>query len=468
MIAKIFNDRDINIINNNIEKIMKKADINKSIKINPTINYFKEVMNIMMEYVKEKKRIIYGGTAWNILINKKNNKDKLYDEYTKHDLDFYSHEPIKDLKEICDRLKNLNYEFIQGINAFHEESYKIYVNFDEYCNITYMPKYIYTKIDKIVVDNYYLIGNRIILIDLLRQYNDPINSYYRLNKVFKRGNLIMKYYPLKLNTNGKDLDKLYDEQKNIVNLVFDYMVKDNKNIVFIDRNVIDIYINPNNNLSLNNVKFNDYPIEVITDNLKKKTREIYDFLLLNNINLNKLKVEEYYKFFQFLDNKTVFKYNDYTILTIYGNNNYCIPYNLVNVHNNTRKIMIGTFNVCFLYLLINLIYNKINNNKYDSIELIMSKMIKSKEKFLNDNNYSILDNNIYQDFKIECFGNVDDTIYKYKYNMFSNNKLNYSRSKIPKYDPYDEKNYLFNPDDYYFNNTSGYINNNFNIDEYNE
>jgi hypothetical protein len=329
-----------------------------------------------------------------------------------------------------------------------------------------MPKYIYTKIDKIVVDNYYLIGNRIILIDLLRQYNDPINSYYRLNKVFKRGNLIMKYYPLKLNTNGKDLDKLYDEQRNISNLIFNYIIKDNTNIIFIDRNILDVYINPILNLSLINVKFNDYPIEIITDNLNKKTREIYDFLLLNNINMNKFKVEEYYKFFQFLDNKTVFKYNDYIILTIYGNNNYCIPYNLVNVHNNTRKIMIGTFNVCFLYLLINLIYNKINNNKYDSIELIMSKMIKSKEKFLNDNKLSILDNNIYQDFKIECFGNVDDNIYKFKYNMFSNNKSNYSRSKIPKYDPYDEKNYLFNPDDYYFNNTSGYINNNFNIDEY--
>ena len=29
MIAKIFNDRDINIINKNIDDIMKKAEINK-------------------------------------------------------------------------------------------------------------------------------------------------------------------------------------------------------------------------------------------------------------------------------------------------------------------------------------------------------------------------------------------------------------------------------------------------------
>ena len=462
MITKIIRDNDINIINNNIDNIMKKAEIKKALHIKPTIDYFKEVMQHIMDFVKEKKRIIYGGTAWDILINKKNNKEKIYDEYSKHDLDFYSPEPIKDLKEICDKLAILKYEYIQGTNAFHDESYKIFVNFDEYCNITYMPKYIYSKIDKIIVDDYYLIGNRIILIDLLRQFNDPINSLWRLNKVFKRGNMIMKYYPLKLNTNGKDLEKLYNEPKKITNLIFDYMIKDNKDYIFIDRNILEVYINPNKNGSLNNIKFNDYPIEVITDSLMKKTREIYDFLLLNNIDLNKLKVEEYYKFFQFLDKKTIFKYNDQIILTIYGNNDYCVPFNLINIHNNIRQVMIGTFNVCLLYLLINLIYKKINNESFNTIELIISKMVKSRDTFLNEKKLSILDNTLYQDFKMECFGKNDDNVYKYRLSV--HDKTNYSRSTIPRYDPYNNKN-LFNPEDYYFSNLSGYINNNFNIDD---
>jgi len=466
MIVKYFSDNDIKNIDNNIDNIMKKAEIKKYLNATPTIDYYKDVMKHVLDFVKDKKRIIYGGTAWDMLINKMNKKDKIYDEYTKHDLDFYSYEPIKDLKELCDKLHKLGYQYIQGKNAFHSESYKIYVNFDEYCNITYMPKYIFTKIDKMIVDNYYLIGNRVILIDLLRQYNDPINSLWRLNKTFKRGNKIMKYYPLKLNTNGKDLNKLYNKQRDIANLIFNYITTDYKNFIFVDRNAIEVYINSNKNLSSNNVKFNDYPIEVITNNLNKKTREIYDFLLLNNIELDKIKVEENYKFFQFLDRKIIFKYDEQIILTIYNDNQYCIPYNLINIHNNIKQIMIGTFNVCFLYLLINLLYTKINNEDYKTYELIMSKMIKARDKFLIDTKMSILDNNIYQDFKMDCFGTIQDGVYKYF--LKSNEKSNYSRSKIPNYDPSNEKNYLFNPDDYYFDNCSGYINNNFNIDDLND
>lgn len=461
MIVKLFRDSDLKTINDNLENIIKKSEIKKSLTVEPTIEEYKNIQYHVLKFIKEKKRIIYGGTAWDMLIKNKNKDDKFYDEYSRYDIDFYSNEPIKDLKELCDILATQNFKFIQGKNAFHEESYKINVNFKEYCNITYMPKYIFKKIDKIVVDGYYLIGNRVILIDLLRQFNDPINSFWRLNKMFKRGNLLLKYYPLKLNTNGKDFDKLFNKQKEIGDIIFDYICKDYKNYIFIDRNIMEIYLNPSNN----SVKYIDYKIEVITDNLDKRTKEIYDLLMINNLDLDKLKVEEYYKFFQFLDRKMVFKYDDIPILTIYGNNEYCVPYNLIKLTNSQYSIMIGTFNICVLYLLINLLYNKINNNKFDKIEFVLSKLFKTRNKFLDDNNLTILDSNIYQDFKIECFGKVDD--FTYKYILSLQDKSHYSRSRIPLYDPLIEKNYLFNHEDYYFNNCSGYINNNFDINNLN-
>jgi hypothetical protein len=458
MIVNFFRDDDIKKMNDNMEDIIKKSEIRKKELLEPTINEYNDIKTHILKFIKEKKRIIYGGTAWDLLIKDKNKDDGLYDEYSIADIDFYSYEPIRDMKELCDYLATQNFKFIQGKNAQHEESYKIFVNFREYCNITYMSKYIYMKIDKIIIDGYYIIGNRVILIDLLRQYNDPLNSFWRLKKMFDRGIKILKYYPLKLNNKNKDYMKLNDDELKITSSLFNYIINDD-NFIFIDRNILDIYINPNEK----EIKFNNYHIEVITDDLKKKTKEIYNMLNDIIIDNTKLIVEEFFQFFQFLDNKIVFKYNDKIILIIYGSNGYCIPFNSIKLYGKDKNIMIGTFNVCVLYLLIKLIYNKINDYKYDDIEYLLYKLFKSRDNYLYDKKTTILDNNIYQDFKIDCFGKTEENNRKFMLSF----KCNNSRSRIPNYDPNYDKNYSFNSDDYYFSNSSGNINNNFKIEDYN-
>ena len=460
MKVNFFRKNDIKIINKNIDNIMKQAKIKKNKILEPNIDEYKNVKIHVLNIIKEKKLIIKGGVAWDMLIKNKtkNEENYIYDDNDIYDIDVYSYEPIKDMKDICDYLATHKFKFIQGANAFHEETYKIYVNYREICNISYMPKYIFAKIDRLIIDGYHLIGNRIILIDLLRQFNDPLNSFFRLNKVYERGIKILKYYPLRLNTNGKDYEKLDNEQKKIGKLLFTYLCED-KEIIFIDRNILNIYINPNEK----EIIYDNYKIEIITDKLIEKTKEIYKFINEIIIDNTKLIIEEYNKFFEFLDNKIVFKYDDEIILIIYGNNEYCTPYNLIKEKKSQNNLMIGTFNVCILYLIINLIYNKINNEKYDKIEFVLSKMFNSRDKYLNNINKSIIDDNIFKDFKIECYGRTEDNIRKYLKSI----KFKNSRSKISLYDPNNEKSYVFNPDDYKFNNSSGNININFDINDYN-
>lgn len=458
MIVNLFEDNDIDIINKNMNDIMTNAEKYKNTYGIPNIKNYKQVKEYVLKYIKEKKRIIYGGEGWNILINSKNKKDSIYDEYSMNDIDFYSYEPIKDIFDICNLLSDKNFKYVQGANAFKEEAYKIYVNFTEIVNISYMPKYIYHKIDKYTIDGYNIIGNNIILIDLLRQFVDPINSLWRLDKNFKRGNILLKHFPLKLNNNGNEINKLNDNEKKLGLLLFNYLTSESNNNIFIDRNILEIYLNPTNDY----IEYNNYNIEIITDNLKQTTIDINNYIL-NNFNDNdNIKIEQYHKFFQFYDHKIIFKYNDNVILTIYGNNNICIPYNVVKLKNN-NKINIGTFNVCILYLLIKISYNKINKIYYKDIELLLYNLFKAKKLFLNKNKMTILDNSIYKDFKIDCIGQKTDN--KYIYLLKKNNPKKFIKSRINFYDPKTDKQ-IFKIDDYKFKNSSGNINTKFNIDNY--
>jgi hypothetical protein len=66
-------------MNENMEDIIKKSEIRKKQLLEPTINEYNDIKTHILKYIKEKKRIIYGGTAWDMLIKDKNKNDGLYD-----------------------------------------------------------------------------------------------------------------------------------------------------------------------------------------------------------------------------------------------------------------------------------------------------------------------------------------------------------------------------------------------------
>jgi hypothetical protein len=470
---ELFRNEDINNINDNMKTIIERATRKKINTVNPLINEFNEIQNIILENIKNKKRIIYGGTAWNLLVKNINKKDAIYSDIDMPDIDFYSNEPIKDMQELCDILASKGYEFVQGKNAQHDESYKIFVNFHEYCNITYMPSNIFFSIQHTFVDGFKLIHPKVVLIDLLRQYNDPVNSMWRMEKNFKRGNILLKYYPFEVSKKENVKEKLKDNNIDIIKDIFEYLVfNKSKKIIWIDYNVMDVYLNPSKNLTEQKVKFNGYDIEIISQDLYNDTKDIYyklQELWAKNNKLDKfseeITIKEYYPFFQFLDRKVEFYHKNTLLLTIYGNNDYCIPFNLIDVENTTKSIMVGTFNVCVLYLIIKnqLLYiNKDRETQY-IINYTLYKLIDTKNKFLTKNKLTIIDETIFQDFKADCFGITHNPLYSFMKSSLNGRK---DKSKIPKsriqiYDPSEQLSKdNFKADNYYFSNTSGNIINN--------
>ena len=130
---------DIDIITKNVDSLIDKARLKEIQLIEPSLKEFNEVKTIILDYIKKEKRIIYGGYAWNTLIKKVNPSDAFYKDTDYTDVEFYSNNPIGDMKKLCDILYNKGYKYIRGSSAQHEETYNIAVNFQMYCDISYMP-----------------------------------------------------------------------------------------------------------------------------------------------------------------------------------------------------------------------------------------------------------------------------------------------------------------------------------------
>ena len=96
----------LNLVDDNIDKfkdyypeMMKKVNKQKLDIIEPRISEVNSVYSLIKDFIISKKRKIYGGYALNLLIMQKNKSLAFYDESDTPDIDFYSPEPLKDLKE---------------------------------------------------------------------------------------------------------------------------------------------------------------------------------------------------------------------------------------------------------------------------------------------------------------------------------------------------------------------------------
>jgi hypothetical protein len=190
--SSLYRKQDIDVISDKIDEIVKFADIKKTQLITPTYQEYLIVSKLISNYIKENKRIVYGGIAINEMLKDKSPEDVIYKEYSKNDIEIYSFDPFTDVKNICDMLYKKKFLYIEGSEADHPGTFTIFVNFDKYCDITYIPKIIYHNLPFLEVNGYRLIHPSFMLVDTLRVYSDPLTSYFRLKKTFERANLLFK------------------------------------------------------------------------------------------------------------------------------------------------------------------------------------------------------------------------------------------------------------------------------------
>ncbi len=402
----MYRQNDIDIITHNIDKLEDGAREIYLKNNEPTIEEIDSVFKIIKDYIRNNDLIVYGGYAQNSLIKIKNPDDVFYKKIDLADIEFYSHEPLKNLIELRDILHKKEFKHIEGKEGMHPGTYKIFVNFQAYTDFTYMPKNIFNKCPTIKIEGMRMTAPHFMLIDAYRVYSDPMTSYFRLRKTFTRFTKLIEHYPFNENTvynkieYNVDLDeKQYDK---IIYFIRKKIIQKNKLIV-VGHHAFNRLMKK---AKMSTQYFIQEPFyQLISIDYKNDKNKIYKIL---QDNFKNIRYQEYHQFFQFFDKSVEFYYNKQLILRLFGDNERCIVYK----YSDKKKTYFGSLQLQILYILSNYNLGIIRENKFNQIVYLtmLTRLFKARDKYLETNNRNILDDTPFQEFTLECIGEPKDPI----------------------------------------------------------
>lgn len=396
-------------------KIMKNVKERQNELLVPSKNEKTEIYKIVMNFIREKKRKVYGGYALNMLIKQFYPDKAIYDDdLTDPDVDIYTPNPIHDLKELSNIIYNSGYKPVYAKEAQHKDTFKIFVNFSkECCDISFVPNRVYEKIRFIEIDGIRYVHPYFMRIDMYRIFTDPLISYeQRLMKAYERCNLmdsIPEYKLPKFDFSKKKLIvEIYSDNRiyNVMRDVYENYLVDQEIIftgLFTYNYYSQEYKKPNYikvpYFELYSVKYTD-DCHGILDYLSKYGEDI--------------TFDEYYPLFQFFGYSTCIMYKNTPIIYIYSNNSKCVPYveviaktNEMNRSKSLNKyIKIGSYDQNILYMLICLVKVRIdsNNNANDVIYRYLNDLEHYKNYFFDRTGNTIESDTIFKRFVVNCMG----------------------------------------------------------------
>ena len=402
----MYRQKEIDLILQNIDLIQDKA---KTIYLNtyePTLDETRNVMNDIKTFIQDKKRIIYGGYAQNELIRSKSENDVFYKEIDLADIEFYTPDPIGDMIDLCDLLYKKQYKYIQGKEGVHNETYKIFINFLNYCDISYMPQEIYDNIPTVTINGLLLTHPHFMLIDAYRVYTDPMTSYFRLKKTFVRFTKLINLYPFNENMIYNKLEYSdYNKNKTNIKNMLKYIKKNiliNSKLIVIGHHAFNYLIKKAKMPSTFKITKPFY--QVISTNYSHDVDKIHNLLKKKYTSIVK---KSFYPFSQFLDRSSEWYIDNILVFRVYSSYDKCSVYQKSN-----KNINYGTFQLVFLYTLIHYIRGIIKKNKFNETVYgtMLVRLLKARDTFLDTNNKTVLDNTPFEEFTLKCIGEPKDLL----------------------------------------------------------
>lgn len=408
--------------------LVRQAERSAIDNIEPRIDERLAVRKIIFDFIKEKNRKMYGGSAVNFLLKEKSPEDAIYDDYTQKDIEFYSPVPVVDVVDLCNILHSKGYKHIQGSSAKHEGTFNIYVNYMLYCDVSFATTSIYNGIKTITVDGIKCVDPHFIFIDHLRMYTSPLTAHNIWEKNFKRSYKLLKHYPLELFDPKINLPNGSDEMKKIW---------DNVKKVFLTREDIrectllggfdayNFYIKKASDISshseLSRIKgrsenvrnsFSKYEcntpfMELYSVNYQSTAIELFSYLKTIVPDKNALTFEENFPLFMFIGYSLTIKYQDRHLIKIYDADGSCVPY---------VKLKIGFKYVSYHYTLMTFLMHKFkahldkDKDLYRSYGAAVSNLINGRNQFLENNRLLIINDTIFSEFRINCIGSTIDVL----------------------------------------------------------
>lgn len=466
-----------------VDEIMNAADDISGKIIKPTMDDLWKIIFTVRDFVKEKKRKIYGGFALNKLIESVDPNDKFYmdDDIKSWDIDFYSPSPIEDAKEIANRLYAKGFKHIHAGEAQHDETYKIFAETNDCADITYVPRNIYHKMPFKEVNGLCLTGPHFMMIDYFRVLTDPLTSFFRLEKTFTRLCLMLKHYPLPRNASSieivppdRDLDiafrvihKFLTNRESTITVgmyAYDHLIRESK-INEKDKKVGRMRkYDTKQSKSGPNIDYIDINYyEIISTHYKSDAREL--ILALKDkfsVSPDRVTYRENYPFFQYLGYSVDILFDDDIICRMYHYASRCTPYFDVpalyfkngSYEEEKGKIRIGSFAVLMLYNLIDIMRARTNDdqNTKNLHYIMISHMIDMKNYFQKRTGKTIMDESLFGEFILRCIGSTNTA--KMEKAIRIEKKIKAGKKFTWGYNPANERD-RNNENRYSFKNSSG-------------
>ena len=452
---QLYTEKDLSVLEKTIDEILDKIEDKKLETVEPTRKERLEINDIILNFLKDNKRKIYGGYAQNKLIQVKNPNDAFYKKNDIPDIDFYSPDPLNDLTKLADILYAKDFKHVQAKEALHKETYSIFVNFTNVCDISYVPKNIYHRMPFIEIDNINYVHPSFIFIDLYKIFTDPLFSSFRWKKTFPRLYLLQKHYPFnKATAPLPDISypipsQEEDNHKLLINTVANFL-KNRETIIVIGNYVYNCLlqeskIKEDKTLGKKYRYLATQYFEFVSTDYRKDAQTLLENLKKNHPTLfPEINIVEYYPFWSYIGHRAIIFYKNNPIADIMHYNRRCIPIKKLSYKifkNNSVQdivsdsIQIGSFDYTLLNNFIFTFKARVekNNERYQFHNIMTSHLIEMRNYFFDKTGLNLLEDTLFQELIPDCIGDAMDPLRESM--LIREKKFKEGKKVIYKYDP---------------------------------
>lgn len=180
-------------IENYISTISKNTSITRK-------KYYEKAFLLVNEWLKENNILAFGGYTLNELLP---STKKIYSESEIYDIDCYSSNPINHAKILVKKMEKNGYFYNQISKGLNNNVYKVFIDFVNIVDISFIPKNIYKQLYNISLIDYkdnpeFKKGIKYIPLSFLfysfnREFSSP-SADFRWAKVYSRYSIFRKHY----------------------------------------------------------------------------------------------------------------------------------------------------------------------------------------------------------------------------------------------------------------------------------
>jgi hypothetical protein len=396
-----YDSEEEKLLYENLNKICTERRILELAKVDPKREEKERVSATILKFIKDKERIIYGGQSYHVLITEKSKKDFIYTDLDYPDVEFYTPQMKQDIIELCQILKDEGFQDIMAEEGVHPTTFRVNINLETYCDVSYYPQKFYESIPFTVINGYKYAQVPFMYIDILKIYSYPINNFFRLTKTFKRANLLIKHYPINYNTHK--VSEIHNNNNEFVVKI----IKKMSSIIITDVAAHNIYLEESGEDSYEKKVLSIPYYVVVSVNYLEDVNSIKEEL---EKKFNNMKTRSFYNILDYIGERTDFyipyKEKKSILIQIYEEKNNCIPY----YEKNGLKYSTIQSTLYYLFVIrqkLVMDHNSNNNNKEKIAvkETMIQNIIDAKRHYFKKQpKEKMFEPGPFQEFVVKCTG----------------------------------------------------------------